>query len=73
MPASEKSARSLREKVFLRNYFGLIYFVLYTQGMVLCDPALPVPVTTKFQAKIVVFSIEVPITKGIARRYKLFQ
>jgi hypothetical protein len=41
--------------------------------MVLCDPALPVPVTTKFQAKIVVFSIEVPITKGTTRRYKLIR
>jgi elongation factor 1 alpha-like protein len=35
-----------------------------TAGMVLCDPAQPVPVTNKFQAKIVVFNIEVPITKG---------
>ncbi len=67
MPASENCARRLREKVFLRDYLRLIYFVEYTQGMVLCDPALPVPVTTKFQAKIVVFSIEVPITKGISR------
>jgi hypothetical protein len=72
MPASEKSARSLREKVCRRYYLLYIYFVEYTQGMVLCDPALPVPVTTKFQAKIVVFSIEVPITKGIARIYKFF-
>jgi len=33
-------------------------------GMVLCDPSLPVPVATRFQARMVVFNIEVPITKG---------
>jgi len=33
-------------------------------GMVLCDPANPVPVTVRFQARVVVFSVEVPITKG---------
>ena len=33
-------------------------------GMVLCDPSHPVPVTSRFQARIVVFNIEMPITKG---------
>lgn len=33
-------------------------------GMVLCDPGLPVPVSAKFKARIVVFNIDVPITKG---------
>lgn len=33
-------------------------------GMVLCDPANLVPVTTRFQARIVVFNIDMPITKG---------
>merc|ERR1711890_87369 len=33
-------------------------------GMVLSDPANPVPVTNRFQARIVVFSIDIPITKG---------
>merc|ERR1719186_1453785 len=33
-------------------------------GMVLCDPSQPVPVATRFQARVVVFNIEVPITKG---------
>ena len=37
-----------------------------TAGMVLCDPAHPLPVTARFQAKIVVFNIEIPITKGTA-------
>jgi elongation factor 1 alpha-like protein len=37
--------------------------------MVLCDPSHPVPVTTKFQAKIVVFGIEMPITKGMPRYF----
>jgi len=35
-----------------------------TAGMVLSDPANPVPVTNRFQARIVVFSIDIPITKG---------
>ncbi len=65
-----KSVLEVCEKKYFLDYFRWIYFVESTQGMVLCDPALPVPVTTKFQAKIVVFSIEVPITKGIAKRYK---
>ena len=33
-------------------------------GMVLCDPADLVPVTTRFQARVVIFNIDMPITKG---------
>lgn len=33
-------------------------------GMVLCDPTSLVPVTTRFRARIVVFNIDLPITKG---------
>jgi len=33
-------------------------------GMVLCDPGQPIPVASKFKARIVVFNIDVPITKG---------
>ena len=33
-------------------------------GYILCDPAFPVPVTTKFEARIVIFNIKVPITRG---------
>jgi len=35
-----------------------------TPGMVLCDPSQPVPVAMRFQARMVVFNIDVPITKG---------
>ena len=35
-----------------------------TVGVVLCDPAQPVRVTTRVQARIVIFSIDLPITKG---------
>ncbi|XP_043229134.1 HBS1-like protein isoform X2 [Amphibalanus amphitrite] len=35
-----------------------------TVGVVLCDPGQPVKVTTKVQARIVIFSIDLPITKG---------
>nr|WRK57540.1 Hbs1 protein [Recilia dorsalis] len=35
-------------------------------GYVLCDPTSPVPVTAKFEARIVVFNITVPITKGFS-------
>lgn len=33
-------------------------------GNVLCDPHQPVPVSNKFEARIVVFNIAIPITKG---------
>ncbi|XP_063227259.1 protein HBS1 isoform X2 [Bacillus rossius redtenbacheri] len=33
-------------------------------GDVLCDPAHPVPVTAHFEARIVIFNITVPITRG---------
>ena len=33
-------------------------------GMVLSDPASPVPVASRFQARVVVFNIDIPITKG---------
>ena len=33
-------------------------------GMVLCDPSQPIPVSAKFKARVVVFNIDVPITKG---------
>lgn len=35
-----------------------------SNGMIVCDPQFPVPVTKHFRAKIVVFNIEVPIIKG---------
>ncbi|XP_067142522.1 HBS1-like protein isoform X1 [Centruroides vittatus] len=35
-----------------------------TIGSIACDPNNPIQVTTRFQARIVVFGIEVPITKG---------
>lgn len=35
-------------------------------GYVLCDPTQPVPITTKFEARIVLFNITVPVTKGFS-------
>lgn len=35
-------------------------------GNILCDPQNPVPVAMKFQARIVVFNVKVPITKGFS-------
>lgn len=35
-----------------------------SNGMVVCDPQFPVPVTKHFRAKIVVFNVEIPIIKG---------
>lgn len=35
-----------------------------TIGNVLCDPQNSVPIASKFQARIVVFNLTVPITKG---------
>nr|XP_037271666.1 HBS1-like protein [Rhipicephalus microplus] len=33
-------------------------------GSFLCDPAVPIRVSTRFQARLVVFNIEVPLTRG---------
>lgn len=41
-------------------------------GYILCDPASPVPVTSRFEARIVIFNINVPITIGIISIYYLF-
>ncbi|KAJ8944129.1 hypothetical protein NQ318_013313 [Aromia moschata] len=35
-------------------------------GNILCDPQNPVPVAMRFQARIVVFNVTVPITKGFS-------
>ena len=35
-----------------------------SNGMVACDPTQPIAVTKRIQARIVVFNIELPITKG---------
>lgn len=35
-----------------------------TIGNILCDPHYPVPVSSKFQCRIVVFNVTIPITKG---------
>ncbi|CAG0879937.1 unnamed protein product [Darwinula stevensoni] len=41
-----------------------IDMALVTMGSVLCDPANPIRVTTKVQARIVLFNIQLPVTKG---------
>lgn len=33
-------------------------------GYILCDPMQPIPVTSHFEARIVVFNVKLPITKG---------
>ncbi|XP_034658908.1 HBS1-like protein isoform X1 [Drosophila subobscura] len=35
-----------------------------TVGCIISDPQTPIPVTTRFQARIIVFSVKVPITMG---------
>ncbi|KAH8365694.1 hypothetical protein KR093_003512 [Drosophila rubida] len=35
-----------------------------TVGCIICDPQLPIPVTTRFQCRIIVFNVKVPITMG---------
>ncbi|GLH00934.1 Elongation factor 1-alpha [Gryllus bimaculatus] len=35
-------------------------------GYILCDTTQPIPVTSRFEARIVVFNIKVPITKGFS-------
>lgn len=33
-------------------------------GYILCDPQRPIPITSRYQARIVIFQLKVPITKG---------
>ena len=33
-------------------------------GDVLCDPEHPIPVVKKFRAQVLVFALQIPITKG---------
>lgn len=33
-------------------------------GYILSDPAFPVPVASKFEARVVIFNVTVPITRG---------
>ncbi|XP_017060133.1 HBS1-like protein [Drosophila ficusphila] len=35
-----------------------------TVGCIICDPQMPIPVTTRFQARVIVFNVKVPITMG---------
>ncbi|XP_065279959.1 uncharacterized protein HBS1 isoform X2 [Dermacentor albipictus] len=35
-----------------------------TTGSFLCDPTVPIRVSTRFQARLVVFNVEVPLTRG---------
>ncbi|XP_030567807.1 HBS1-like protein [Drosophila novamexicana] len=35
-----------------------------TVGCIICDPQMPIPVTTRFQCRIIVFNVKVPITMG---------
>lgn len=35
-----------------------------TVGCIICDPQTPIPVTLRFQARIIVFNVKVPITMG---------
>lgn len=37
-------------------------------GCVLCDPQSPIQVSSKFEARIVVFNVTVPVTKGFPVR-----
>lgn len=33
-------------------------------GSVLCDPSQPIKVTSRIQARVVIFNVDIPITKG---------
>lgn len=40
------------------------FFPLFIAGNFLCDISNPIKCTTRIRAKVVVFNIEVPITRG---------
>ena len=47
-----------------RRNFILLWFLFFRVGSVLCPPSSPIKCTMKLKARILVFNIRVPITKG---------
>lgn len=47
--------------VFKKRIFVLLFCSV---GCVFCDPKEPVKVCTRFRARILIFNIEIPVTKG---------
>ena len=44
--------------------FIFLWFLFFRVGSVLCPPSSPIKCTMKLKARILVFNIRVPITKG---------
>jgi len=47
-----------------KHNFILLWFLFFRVGSVLCPPSSPIKCTMKLKARILVFNIRVPITKG---------
>lgn len=56
---------SMSRDISLFDFFVCLFFVLSSSvGCVFCDPKEPIKVCTRFRARVLIFNIEVPITKG---------
>ena len=44
--------------------FTQVYFCCHSIGSILCSIQYPVKVATKFEARVIIFNIEIPITVG---------
>lgn len=42
-------------------------------GSVICDPSQPIKVTSRIQARVVIFNIDIPITKGYPVNWKTYE
>jgi hypothetical protein len=51
---------SIKESALKR----MIELFVYRVGSILCDPTAPVKNATKMKARIIVFNIDIPITRG---------
>lgn len=59
------------DNTWLENFWlcMIMYIVfLFSIGCIFCDPKEPIRACTRFRAKILLFNIEVPITKGFPVR-----
>ena len=52
--------------------FLVLFCCYYSVGCIFCVPKEPIKVCTRFRARILIFNIEIPITKGFPVSFKMF-
>lgn len=57
---------------FFPTTVSLSPFFFYSVGCIFCGPKEPIRACTRFRARILIFNIEIPITKGFPVSSKIF-